>query len=60
MRLAASNACAALAAGLLLAGAQPAQAINVTVQGTPAAVTAGDNFVVDIVVTDIVDEIITA
>lgn len=60
MRLAAFNACAALAAGLLLAGPQPAQAISVTVQGTPAAVTAGDNFLVDIVVTGIVDEIITA
>lgn len=60
MRLAAFNACAALAAGLSLAAAQPAQAINVSVQGTPAAVVAGDNFSVDVVVTDIVDEIITA
>jgi hypothetical protein len=60
MRIAALNACAALAAGLLLAGAQPAQAISVTVQGTPAAVVAGDNFSIDIVVSDIVDEIVTA
>jgi hypothetical protein len=60
MRLAAFTVCAALAAGLMLAGAQPAQAISVTVQGTPAAVVAGDDFSVDIVVTDIVDEIITA
>jgi hypothetical protein len=60
MRLAAFNACVALAAGLLLAGMQPAQAINVTVQGTPATVAAGDSFSVDIVVSDIVDEIITA
>jgi len=60
MRLAAFNACAALAAGLLLTGAPPAQAINVQIQGTPAAVVAGDNFSVDVVVTDIVDEIITA
>lgn len=60
MRLAASNVCAALAAGLMLAGAQPAQAISVTVQGTPAAVVAGDSFSVDIVVTGIVDEIISA
>jgi hypothetical protein len=49
-----------LAGGLMLAGAQPAQAISVGVQGTPAAVTAGDSFSVDIVVTGIVDEIITA
>jgi hypothetical protein len=60
MRLATFNACAALAAGLLLAGAQPAQAISVEVQGTPAAVMAGDDFSVDIVITGIVDEIITA
>ena len=60
MRRGAFNACAALAAGLLLAGAQPAQAIGVTVQGAPATITAGDNFLVDIVVTGIVDEIITA
>jgi hypothetical protein len=60
MRLALLKACGALAAGLMLAGTQPAQAISVTVQGTPAAVVAGDNFSVDIVVTDIVDEIITA
>jgi hypothetical protein len=49
-----------LAAGLMLVGAKPAEAISVGVQGTPAAVTAGDNFTVDIVVTGIVDEIITA
>jgi len=60
MRLAAFNVCAALAAGLMLAGTQPALAISVTVQGTPATVVAGDNFSVDVVVTDIVDEIITA
>jgi len=60
MRIAAFNACAALAAGLMLAGAQPAQAISVEVQGTPAAVMAGDDFSVDIVITGIVDEIITA
>jgi len=40
--------------------AQPAAAITVDVVGTPAAVTAGDNFSVDIVVSGIVDEIITA
>jgi hypothetical protein len=45
---------------LLLVAAQPAQAIGVSVQGTPAAVTAGDTFEVAIVVTGIVDEIITA
>ena len=60
MRLSASNLCAGLAAGLMLVGAQPAQAISVEVQGTPASVTTGDNFSVDIVVTGIVDEIITA
>ena len=60
MRRTAFNLCAGLAASLLLVGAQPAQAISVEVQGTPASVTAGDNFSVDIVVTGIVDEIITA
>ena len=60
MRLTAFNVCAGLAASLMLVGAQPAQAISVEIQGTPAAVTAGDNFSVDIVVTGIVDEIITA
>jgi hypothetical protein len=60
MRRTAFNLCAGLAAGLLLVGAQPAQAISVGVQGTPAAVMAGDPFTVDIVVTGIVDEIITA
>lgn len=54
------NVCAGLAAGLMLVGAKPAQAISVEVQGTPAAVVAGDIFSVDIVVTGIVDEIITA
>jgi hypothetical protein len=60
MRRAIFSVCASLAAGLLLVAAQPAQAIGVSVQGTPAAVTAGDGFSVDIVVTGIVDEIITA
>ena len=60
MRRAIFNVCAGLAAGLMLVGAKPAQAISVEVQGVPAAVTAGDNFSVDIVVTGIVDEIITA
>lgn len=60
MKLSALNFCAGLAAILLLAGAQPAEAISVEVQGTPAAVVAGDSFSVDIVVTEIVDEIITA
>ena len=60
MRLSAFNLCAGLAAGLMLVAAQPAQAISVTVQGTPATVMAGDPFTVDIVVTSIVDEIITA
>jgi len=40
--------------------AQPAAAITVDVVGTPAAVLTGDNFSVDIVVSGIVDEIITA
>ena len=60
MRFTAFNVCAGLAASLMLVGAQPAQAISVEVQGTPAAVNAGDSFSVDIVVTGIVDEIITA
>ena len=60
MRRVLSNVCVGLAAGLMLVGAKPAEAISVGVQGTPAAVTAGDPFTVDIVVTDIVDEIITA
>jgi hypothetical protein len=60
MRLSAFNLCAGLAASLMLVGAQPAQAISVEVQGTPATVVAGDSFNVDIVVTGIVDEIITA
>lgn len=60
MRRAIFNVCAGLAAGLMLVGAKPAQAISVEVQGVPASVTTGDNFSVDIVVTGIVDEIITA
>ena len=60
MRRAIFNVCVGLAGGLMLVGAQPAQAISVGVQGMPAAVTAGDAFSVDIVVTGIVDEIITA
>jgi len=44
----------------MLVGAKPAEAISVGVQGVPAAVTAGDSFDVEIVVTGIVDEIITA
>ncbi len=60
MRRAIFSIGAGLAAGLLLVAAQPAQAIGVSVQGAPAAVTAGDAFSVDIVVTGIVDEIITA
>jgi len=48
-------------AGVVAFGlAQPAAAISVDVVGTPAAVTAGDNFSVDIVVSGIVDEVITA
>ncbi len=60
MRRAIFSVGAGLAAGLLLVAAQPAQAIGVSIQGAPAAVTAGDAFTVDIVVTGIVDEIITA
>jgi hypothetical protein len=60
MRRVIFNVCAGLVAGLMLVGAKPAQAIGVAVQGLPAAVTAGDVFSVDIVVTGIVDEIITA
>jgi hypothetical protein len=60
MRRAIFNLCVGLAGGLMLVGAQSAQAISVEVQGVPAAVTAGDDFSVDIVVTGIVDEIITA
>jgi hypothetical protein len=48
------------AALLLMVAARPAEAINVEVQGTPALVTAGDNFSVDVVVTGITNEIITA
>jgi hypothetical protein len=60
MRRVLSNVCVGLAAGLMLVGAKPAEAISVGIQGAPAAVTAGDDFTVDIVVTGIVDEIITA
>lgn len=52
--------CAVLAAGLMLVGGKPTHAIGVDVLGLPAAVSAGDEFSVDIVVTGIVDEIITA
>jgi hypothetical protein len=60
MRRVIFNVCAGLAAGLMLVGAKPAEAIGISVQGMPAAVVAGDAFSVDIVVTGIVDEIITA
>jgi len=60
MRSAVFNVCAGLAAGLLLVAARPAEAISVTFEGLPASVTAGDNFDVDVVVTGIVDEIISA
>jgi hypothetical protein len=60
MRSAALNICVGLAAGALLMAARPAEAINVGIDGLPANVTAGDTFTVDIVVTDIVDEIISA
>jgi hypothetical protein len=53
---------AALVAGMGFGLAQPAAAapITVSVVGTPAAVTAGDNFSVDIVVGGITTEIIAA
>jgi hypothetical protein len=50
----------ALAGVAALGLAQPAAAINVEVQGVPGDVLNGDAFIVDIVVTGIVDEIITA
>jgi hypothetical protein len=50
----------ALAGVAALGLAQPAAAISVDVVGAPAAVTAGDFFGVDIVISGIVDEIITA
>ena len=50
----------ALAGVAALGLAQPAAAISVDVVGTPAAVVAGESFSVDIVVSGIVDEIITA
>jgi hypothetical protein len=60
MRSAALNICVGLAAGALLMAARPAEAINVGLEGLPAIVTAGDTFEVDVVVSDIVDEIISA
>jgi PEP-CTERM motif len=60
MRSAAFNVCAGLAAGLLLVAARPAEAISVGFEGLPATVTAGQSFDVDVVVTGIVDEIISA
>ena len=60
MRSAAFNVCAGLAAGLLLVAARPAEAISVGFDGLPAGVTAGEDYSVDIVVTGIVDEIISA
>ncbi len=48
------------AALLLMVSAQPAMAISVSVQGVPVAVTAGDNFNVDVVISGITNEIITA
>lgn len=60
MRSAALNICVGLAAGALLMAARPAAAIDVDIQGLPATVMAGDIFEVDIVVTGIVDEIISA
>jgi hypothetical protein len=50
----------ALAGVAALGLAQPAAAISVDVAGVPATVTAGDTFDVDIVISGIVDEIITA
>jgi hypothetical protein len=50
----------ALAGVAALGLAQPAAAISVDVVGAPATVTAGDFFGVDIVISGIVDEIITA
>jgi hypothetical protein len=60
MRSAVFNVCVGLTAGLLLVAARPAEAISVDIQGVPASVTAGDSFSVDIVISGIVDEIITA
>jgi hypothetical protein len=48
------------AAALLTVAPKPAEAISVEIQGAPASVTNGDLFSVDVVVTGIVDEIITA
>lgn len=55
-------AAAALALGLALGATQPALAapISVDVVGTPATVVTGDNFSVTVVVSGIVDEIISA
>jgi len=60
MRSAAFNVCVGLAAGALLMAARPAEAISVDIEGLPAAVTAGEEFTIDIVVTGIIDEIISA
>ena len=60
MRSAVFNVCVGLTAGLLLVAARPAEAISVDIQGIPASVTAGDSFSVDIVISGIVDEIISA
>ena len=60
MRSVAFNICLGLAAGALLMAARPAEAISVDIQGLPATVTAGEYFMVDIVVTGITSEIITA
>jgi len=60
MRSAALNICVGLAAGTLLMAARPAEAINVGITGAPATVTAGDTFQIEIVVSDIVNEIISA
>jgi len=60
MRSAVFNVCVGLTAGLLLVAARPAEAISVDIQGMPATVTAGQNFSVDVVISGIVDEIITA
>ena len=60
MRNSVRNLLGLAAAALLMVSAKPAGAINVEVQGTPAVVVAGDNFNVDIVVTGITNEIISA
>ncbi len=60
MRSAVFNVCVGLTAGLLLVAARPAEAISVDIQGIPATVTAGQNFSVDVVISGITDEIISA